>query len=114
MICAAAVLILVLGNAGMISAGEEKSCADGQEKFMAAKCNMCHAVEAAGIEAKVKSEKMAGPDLTGFASRQEEDWFVQYVKKEVQLEGKDHKGTFKGSDEDLKAMYAWLGELSAE
>jgi cytochrome c2 len=112
---AAAAMLLAYGFVGISTAEEEKAgCADGKALFEASKCNMCHAVKAAGIEAKVKSEKMQGPDLGGVGSRHEAEWIVKYVKKEVQLEEKDHKGTFKGSDEDMKAILAWLGGLSEE
>jgi mono/diheme cytochrome c family protein len=112
---AAAALMLAYGFAGISSAEEEKAdLADGKALFEASKCNMCHAVKAAGIEAKVKSEKMQGPDLTGLGSRFEADWVVKYLRKEVQLEEKDHKGTFKGSEDDVKAIMAWLDGLSAE
>jgi cytochrome c5 len=106
---AAVAVLLAYGVVGISSAEEEKAgCDDGKALFEANKCNMCHAVKAAGIEAKVKSEKMQGPDLGGVGSRHEADWIVQYVKKEAQKEDKDHKGTFKGSDDDLKAMITWL------
>jgi hypothetical protein len=55
---------------------------------------------------------MQGPDLSG--AQYEEDWLIKYVKKEVQLNDKDHKGAFKGSDDDLKAILAWLGKQTAE
>jgi mono/diheme cytochrome c family protein len=110
---AAAAMLLAYGVVGIASAEEEKAgCGKGKELFEANKCNMCHAVKAAGIEAKVKSEKMQGPDLSG--ASYEEDWLIKYVKKEVQLNDKDHKGTFKGSDDDLKAILAWLGKQTAE
>jgi cytochrome c2 len=112
---AAAAIVLASGFVGISSAEEEKAdCADGKALFEANKCNMCHAVKAAGIEAKVKSEKMMGPDLGGVSSRHEADWIIQFVKKEVQLEGKDHKGAFKGSDDDLKAMITWLDGQTGE
>ena len=46
----------------------------GQEIFLAQKCNTCHGVEAVGIEAKVKSEKMMGPDLTNVATERDAEW----------------------------------------
>ena len=40
---------------------------DGKGVFEAQKCNLCHAVSSAGIEAKTKSEKLKGPDLVNLA-----------------------------------------------
>jgi len=98
------------------SAGDETGSESplGRQVFEAQKCNTCHDVSSANIEAKMKSAKMKGPDLTGVGSRLESDWIAKYVRKEVQLEGKDHKKEFNGTDEDLKAMIDWLSEQNEE
>jgi cytochrome c2 len=81
----------------------------GQTVFMAQKCNMCHAVSSAGIEAKSKSPTMAGPDLTGKAAGYDEGWVEKYLMKQAQLNDKDHKKEFKGTEEELGQLTAWLG-----
>lgn len=86
----------------------------GQAAFMAQKCNTCHSVEAVGIEAKVKSEKMKGPDLSKVATRHDAEWIAQYIKKEVDLDGKKHTKGFTGSDEELQAIIDWFEKLAAE
>ena len=83
---------------------------DGKKVFISARCNNCHAVSSVGIEAKMKSEKMKGPDLKGVTSRHDTGWMAKYIKKEEQLEGKAHKFSFKGSDEELAALIDWLAE----
>ena len=87
---------------------------DGQALFVANKCNMCHSVPSVGIEAKVKSESMKGPDITKAAARFEPDDLAKFIRKQGQLEGNDHKKEFKGTDEELAAMVAWLQRLKAE
>lgn len=82
--------------------------------FVDQKCNMCHSVSSAGIEAKVKSEAMKGPDLAGVTSRHESEWLGKFLRREVQLNGADHKKEFKGSDEDLKALITWLDGQKAK
>ena len=84
---------------------------DGKTIFLANKCNMCHSVPAVGIEAKVKVEKMKGPDITKTAARFNADQLEKYIRKQLPLEGEDHKTEFKGSDEELAAMVAWLRQL---
>ena len=84
---------------------------DGQEVYMAERCNMCHAVAAVGIEAKTSSEKMLGPDLSGYQSPVDFETLAAYMRKEAELEGGKHKGNFKGSDEDLRTMMDWLAAL---
>lgn len=87
---------------------------DGKEAFTTThKCNMCHSVPAAEIESKTKSEKMKGPDLGG---KIEVDFeaFAAYVRKAGDLDGKNHKKEFKGTDEELQAIIDWLGSLEAQ
>jgi mono/diheme cytochrome c family protein len=85
----------------------------GQEVFMAQKCNTCHSVEAAGIEAKIKG-KMAGPDLSKVTQERDAEWITGYLHKEVDLDGKKHGKQFTGSDEELKALIDWLKEMAAK
>lgn len=81
---------------------------DGKQIFLAQKCNVCHSVTSAGIEHTVKSEKMAGPDLTNSAAKQDAATLGKYLKKQADLNGKKHSKAFTGSDEELSAMVAWL------
>jgi mono/diheme cytochrome c family protein len=85
----------------------------GQAVFMAQKCNTCHSVQAAGIEAKMKG-KMAGPDLSKVTQERDAEWITGYLHKEVDLDGKKHGKQFTGSDEELKALIDWLKEMAAK
>ena len=76
------------------------------------KCNMCHAVPAAGIEAKTKSKTMKGGDLGGKIDTELAE-IAAYVRKEAEIDGKTHKKPFKGTDEELQAIIDWLGSLEA-
>ncbi|NIM00327.1 MAG: c-type cytochrome [Acidobacteria bacterium] len=98
---AAAVLFVLLS--APVAAG------DGQAAFTAQKCNMCHSVPQAEIVAKVKSETMKGPDLPN--ADRDAAWIQEFVSRKVQLDGKDHKKEFKGTEEELAAIAAWLVEL---
>lgn len=81
---------------------------DGKEVFLAQKCNMCHAVSAAAIEATTKSEKMKGPDLTGVVAEKGVDWTTKFLHKEVDLDGKKHGKEVKLAEPELKALLSWL------
>ncbi len=83
--------------------------ADGRALFTDQKCNMCHSVPEVDVVAMAKSKKMRGPDLP--AGPLESDWIMRFLKREVQLNGKDHKKEFKGTEEELRAIAAWLVEL---
>lgn len=86
---------------------------DGQEIFMAGKCNLCHSVSSVGIESKTKSEKMMGPDLAGVGERHDAEFLAAYLKQEEELDGETHKKAFSGSDEEFAALIAWLMEQEA-
>lgn len=85
---------------------------DGKTIFEESKCNACHGIEAAGIEAKKKSDK--NPDLSKITEGKDLEFWVKYMKKEESLNNKKHAMPFKGSDEDLQTMMTWLMSLSAE
>ena len=93
-------------------AGEE-GAVDAKTLFVEThKCQMCHGVPAAGIEAKMKSEKMKGPDLGG-KSEIDFEKLAAYLRKEAELDGEEHNKEFKGTDEELQAIVDWLGTLEA-
>jgi len=108
-------LLVVLALAGLfalafMAAQTLATPADaGKDLFVSSKCNMCHAVSSAGIEAKMKNPKMQGRDLTGITATRDAAWITKYIKKEEKIEGKAHKATFKGTDEDIQALIDWLG-----
>lgn len=110
-------IVLVLAVAAIAAiAASPATAADMEGKALFVdthKCNMCHAVPAAEIEAKTTSEKMKGGDLGGkieaeFAA------LAAYLRKEGELDGKSHKKPFKGTDEELQAIIDWLGSLEAQ
>ncbi len=72
-------LVAVVGLAGPAAAEVE-----GQKVFEAQKCNMCHAVPSAGIEAKTTSEKMKGPDLVDL--KRDAKWIAGYLQKTYGVE----------------------------
>lgn len=90
----------------LVSAEE---AADGQALFVSSKCNMCHSVPQVEIVAMIKSKKMQGPDMP--ATPRESEWIAGFLKREIQLNGKDHKKEFGGADSDLKTISTWLSEL---
>jgi len=109
-IAAAVVALLVLLftapvlTVGAVQAAEQPL--DGKEIFLAQKCNLCHSVPPAGIEATTKSEKMKGPDLVDL--KRDADWYERWLRKEVELNGKLHMKAFPGSDAELDALVEWL------
>jgi mono/diheme cytochrome c family protein len=97
--------------AGALSFGAlrgEAADGDGKAVFLAQKCNMCHGVSTAGIEATTKSDKMKGPDLVGVVAEKGKDWTTKYLKKEVDLDGKKHSKEVKLADAEMATLLSWL------
>lgn len=82
----------------------------GKKIFVDQKCNMCHTVKSVGIESK----KSDASDLSNVGAEMKSEDMIKYLKKEMKLNGKDHKTAFKGSDEDLKKLVDWLSTLKTE
>lgn len=83
----------------------------GQELFVSLRCNMCHSVSSAEIEAKAKSEKMRAKDLVDLEDDAES--LKQYILREVERDGVQHKAPFKGEPAELDAIITWLLEQHA-
>ena len=97
---------------GAPSSGQEPEPPEGETLFMEHKCNACHGVPAAGIEAKTKSEKLRGSDLGGSLDGELAE-LGAFLRKEAEREGVAHKKKYTGSDEELQAIVDWLASLEA-
>lgn len=86
------------------AAGQAKL--DGKAIFLAQKCNLCHNVPPAGIERTTKSDKMAGPDIVDI--KVDAATLGKVLRKQADVNGKKHPKEFKGSDEELGALVAWI------
>lgn len=84
----------------------------GQAAFLAQGCNTCHAVPAAGIEAKLKLPTLKAPALPT-SPMPEDAWLRDYLMQKTEHDGKKHAKKWGGSDEDLSTMLAWLRGLSS-
>jgi mono/diheme cytochrome c family protein len=101
-------LAALVGSSTWPAAAHAAAPLDGKQVFLAQKCNLCHMVSSAGIEATTKSEKMKGPDLTGVGSRRDAKLMHDFLRKTAEIDGKKHGKEFTGSDEDLAGLIAWL------
>jgi hypothetical protein len=105
-------LVGVIAWVPAVAEGEDEPA--GEAVFLEAKCNVCHAVPAAAIEAKAKSEKMRGPALGGpLPGDMAFEGIAAYLRKQAERDGAEHKKEFKGSDEELHSILDWLGTLEA-
>jgi hypothetical protein len=44
-------------------------------------------------------------------SKHPKDWIVQFLQKQVDLDGKKHMGKFTGSSDELNTLATWLSSL---
>lgn len=99
-------LAILYSGAGIPAAEAQAKTLDGKAIFLAQKCNMCHSVPAAAIEATTKSEKMKGPDINDVKT--DAAVLGKYLRKQADMNGKKHTKAFTGSDEELGALIAWM------
>ena len=86
----------------------------GKMAFLEEKCDKCHPIASHAIERTITSEKMWGPDLGGIGSTRDAEWLQKWEMKEIEVDGKKHKSTYKGTKKNLASIIAWLVEQKAE
>lgn len=102
---------VILSSAAPAAAAAGDADAPGRTVFLEAKCNLCHGIESLGIEAKTKSDKLRGKDLSTIGADHDAEWFTAFLKREIELDGAKHKKSFTGTDEELMTLVDWLTEL---
>lgn len=114
-------------QAGTASAAEEKA-SPGKALFVSSKCAACHTIATEGVEkskaadaeaaAEAKPEEGASkkgpPDLSGVGLRHDAAWLGKYLLKLEAKDGKKHLKKFRGTDEELGVLTAWLAGLKKE
>jgi len=81
---------------------------DGRQVFVDARCDRCHAIEAAGVVAK----KPRASDLSQVGAK-EADWIRSYLLRKQELAGNTPPVAWKGSDKELDALVVWLASLES-
>lgn len=117
-------MMVVVALGALAATGEEQKEPAGKTLFLTYKCNSCHSVTAAGIERKASAEaaepaagaasekKIVDLSSTGLDAKAE--WLPKYLKKlETTKDGKKHLKGWKGTDEELTTLSAWLMEQKA-
>jgi len=99
-----AALLAVSSPASAEVPGEQ----DGRSLFLAQRCDICHAVPAAGIRAATRSERLAGPRLAGLADRYTERDLTLHLLRDERYPGRPHNRRFRGSEEEVRTLVAWL------
>ena len=91
---------------------------EGNDVFLKYKCNNCHTVSTAGIEAKSKTTK--APDLVDITVRHQSDWIRKYIRQnethtacavvDSAKDGKKHAIKFNGTKDEENTLIDWLDQ----
>jgi mono/diheme cytochrome c family protein len=100
-------LALLLAGPG---ADPARAAGSGEEIFKAQTCDTCHSVSTAGIESKMKSGKMKGPDLAHV--KRDAQWIRDFVTQVSDVDGRKHPKKFTGSEAELATLLEWLASQS--
>jgi mono/diheme cytochrome c family protein len=99
--------------AAATTAGADTSA--GLKAFTDLKCQMCHSIDSKKVARTTKSEKMKGPDLSTVGSTHNAEWFTEFLRGEVGNDsGKKHEKAWKGTDDQLKQVSAYLASLKTK
>jgi cbb3-type cytochrome oxidase cytochrome c subunit len=124
----ACLALTVARQAPVAAAPAAPGAPDGKSIFVTSKCNSCHAIESQKISAKKDStavdtteakqakegKSRKAPDLGGVGVERTADWIIKYLQKLETIAGKKHMKKFKGTDDELKTLAAWLATLKDE
>jgi cytochrome c551/c552 len=126
----AAVLALAVWS-GMAAADAAKA-PDGKPVFLKYKCNSCHSIASQKIETKKETEETGAaaekpaagdadkssnvkpPDLSGVGVDHTAEWIALFLVKKEKVENQTHPKKFRGTDDELTTIGAWLATMKDE
>jgi mono/diheme cytochrome c family protein len=91
---------LVLADLALIGKGEKI--------YAEKKCVPCHLIKGKGGTAGPAAR---GPDLSNVGTKRDGQWFKTFLKDPKAVNPKSKMMAFKGSDEELEAVVAYLASL---
>jgi hypothetical protein len=124
--------LVLMASAGSARAEDAKKVPDGKPIFTNYKCSSCHEIASQGITKKPAATPAATPatpatpaapatttsrkppDLSGVGLVRKADWIKGYLQKKESIEDRKHMKVFKGTDEELATLAAWLESLKDE
>jgi cytochrome c2 len=105
------VLVFIIGMAILMTSSMgnrfaqagEGSVEKGKELYGAKKCGLCHTVDGSGGK--------KGGDLSDVGDKRDAEWLTKYMKDPKSLLPEAKMPAFKGSDEELQNLVAYLTSL---
>ena len=95
---------LVVISFGMRYAyGEEELVEKGKQLYTQKKCGLCHTVDGSGGR--------KGGDLSDVGGKRDAEWLTKYMKDPKSVIPEAKMPAFRGTDEELNALVAYLMSL---
>ena len=102
-ICAAWVGVFTFGVWLPWAQADSGLVAKGEKAYAAKKCSVCHVING-------KGGKMAD-DLTSVGSKRDAAWLHKFMKDPKSIDSSNKMPAFRGSDEELAAVVAYMASL---
>jgi mono/diheme cytochrome c family protein len=97
------VALLLFGMSAAWAEADPVQIARGEQVYTEKKCGFCHAIRGGGGK--------LGPDLSGVGAKRDEQWLKGFMKEPKAMNPKAKMLPFKGSDEELEALVAYMTSL---
>ncbi len=101
------IFVVVVIYGFVFSIGSQTTNDDGKTIFVDQKCISCHSVKSVELILRKKD----ATDLSTIGKTRNEEFLKKYLSKEIKIDDKPHKFTFKGTEEQLKILSNWLASL---
>lgn len=83
--------------------GEEELVEKGKQFYTEKKCGLCHTVDGSGGK--------KGGDLSDVGSKRDAEWLTKYMRDPKSIIPEAKMPAFRGTDEELNALVAYLMSL---
>ena len=99
---------LVLAATGALAQADSALIAKGETTFADKRCVPCHAIKGKG---GTVGPLARGPDLSTVGAQRDAQWLEAFMKDPKAVNPKAKMMAFKGTEEELEALMAYLGSL---
>jgi mono/diheme cytochrome c family protein len=102
-ICTAWVGVFTFGIWLTSAQADSSLVAKGEEVYAAKKCAVCHVINGKGGK--------AADDLTSVGAKRNAGWLNKFMKDPKSVDSSNKMPAFRGSDEELAAVVAYMASL---
>ena len=96
-------VILFSLEAGAWAQIDPAQVAKGEKVYLEKKCAVCHAIRGTGGK--------AGPELSEVGAKRDEPWLKTFMRDPKAMNPKSKMPPFRGTDEELEALVAYLASM---